>query len=105
MRPRVGALAPEAKRRQLLSSQARDVGGWDVGREGRLAEHTDVHDERLDAELAQPLPDEGVLAALGVEGADEDDSRYLRTGNDLNAFTTSVIARSTGSRSIEDAPR
>src|SRR5919204_4461483 len=57
MRPRVGALAPEAKRRQLLSSQARDVGGWDVGREGRLAEHTDVHDERLDAELAQPLPD------------------------------------------------
>jgi hypothetical protein len=103
--PRGGALALEAEGRQLFASETSDLGRRDVGRERRLAEYADVDDDRLDAQLAQPLPDEGVLAALRVEGADENDGRYLRTGSALNALTTSATARSTGSRSIDDAPR
>jgi hypothetical protein len=105
MGPRVGALALEAERLQRFSPETGDLGSRDVRRERGLTEHADVDDERLDTQLTQPLPDESVLAALRVEGADEYDSRYVRTGSDLNARTTAATARSTGSRSIDEAPR
>jgi hypothetical protein len=90
---------------ELSVAEARDLRGRDVRLEQRLAEDADVDDDRLHSGLGKAVTCEGVLAAFRVEGADEDDGGYGRTGSDFSVRTISVTARSTGSRSIDEAPR
>jgi hypothetical protein len=104
-RTRVGALAGEAQLLQLCAAEARDLRGGDVRLERRLAEDADVDDDGLHSRLGEAVAHERELASFCVEGADEDDGGYARTGSDFSARTISVTARSTGSRSIDEAPR
>jgi hypothetical protein len=69
---RVAALPSEAEICQLPAGGARDLGGRDVRHERRFTEDPDVDHGDPDARLPEPVPDESVLRALGVQRADED---------------------------------
>jgi hypothetical protein len=55
---------------------ARDLLAVDVGLHLRLTEHAGVHEQHVDACLAQAVAQEAVLDALGVQRPDEDDRRH-----------------------------
>ena len=102
----VASLAREAQVRHPLPSPFRDLGGRDVRLEGGHAEHPYIDHDDVDAGAAELVSDERVLATLGVQRADEDRGTHLDLNvNDRKAPTVSEMARSTGSRSMLDAPR
>ena len=130
-RPRVAPLPCKAKIRQGHPGCPCDLGGRHIRVERRVPQHTHVDHRHGHARFEQPVPHERVLPPLRVQGSHQDDAGpdrlrhrrdlaiaqppgacpcqrpagFIRNGSALNSRTTPETARSTGSRSMEDAPR